>query len=170
MVGCVPLRERSRLLDAAQLKLNVRPHLRGRILDPIQVFATQDVSENELQRFAARLRPQVEVEVDERRASFKSAAAPSWVHILQTPEFWITAFVGNLAWDGIKALVSNRAEIREELRTTVSGALLDFATSVALLRENLTEETAVWIGCPVPDDWFSTLLLIKSGRGTRDCS
>ena len=129
----------------------------------MQVFATQDVSEAPLQRFASRLRPTHVVDVDERRAFFKSAEPPSWVHVLQTPEFWLTTLAGNLAWDATKELIRNRARIREDLRGIVTGALLDFAVAVASLREEVAKETAIWIGCPIPNDWFSTLLLIQSG-------
>jgi hypothetical protein len=132
-------------------------------LAPFQVKATEHVPEEYLQAFASKLRPRFEVEVDESRAFFKSVTAPSWVHVLQTPEFWLQTLAGNVAWDAVKGAISDRAKIRENIRSVVSGAVLDFSVALALLRDKLASETAIWIGCPVPNDWFSTLMLIKAG-------
>jgi hypothetical protein len=133
-------------------------------LTAFQVKATEDVAEEELQRFAAQLRLRFEVEVDESRAFFKAATAPSWVHVLQTPDFWLLTVAGNLAWDAVKAVIKDPTKVREEIRSVVSGAVLDFSVALALLRDRLGRQTEVWIGCPVPNDWFSTLMLIRSGE------
>lgn len=124
----------------------------------IDIKASQDVPEDELQRFAARLRQSVQVEVDEHRAFFRSTTAPSWVHFLQAPEFWINTVAGGLAWDGIRAIIRDRKEIVNGTRELTQGILLDFVVAVTLLRERLAGETALWVGCSVPNDWFSTLM------------
>ncbi len=130
---------------------------------PFQVKATEHVREEELQAFASKLRPQFAVTVDESRAFFKSVTAPSWVHVLQTPEFWLQTLAGNIAWDAVKTAIRDRAKIREHIRSTVSATVLDFSVALALLRDRVANETAIWIGCPVPNDWFSTLMLVKTG-------
>jgi hypothetical protein len=122
-------------------------------LAAFQVKATEHVPEEDLQRFASQLRSQFDVEVDESRAFFKSATAPSWVHILQTPEFWLHNLAGSLAWDTIKGAVKHRARIREVIRSVISGAVLDFSVALSLLRDRLASETEIWIGCPIRNDW-----------------
>lgn len=130
----------------------------------IDVKATQDVPEDELQRFAAQLRPVLLVDIDDHRAFFRSTVAPSWVHFLQTPEFWRDTVAGGLIWDGIKAIIRDRRAIIEGTQEIAKGAFLDFVVSVALLRERLAPETSMWVGCPIPNDWFSTLMLIRGAN------
>jgi hypothetical protein len=88
---------------------------RDHILAPFQVKATEHIAEEDLQAFASKLRPQFEVEVDESRAFFfKSVTAPSWVHVLQTPDFWLQTLAGNLAWDSVKAVIRVAGGVRQE--------------------------------------------------------
>ena len=125
------------------------------------VHATQDVREDILQSFATSLTPAVPIRVDSSRAHFRSVTAPSWVKILETPEFWITTFIASIAWDGLKSVFTNRRAIAAHVRATSRKTLKGFVAALSDLAAKLGEGTDLLLGCPVPDDWFSTVMLLR---------
>lgn len=127
----------------------------------VQVTATSDVPEGTLESFAARAPMVLPIALDPKRAFFRSHEAPSWIHFLQTPEFWITTIVGSAAWDGLKAGIKHRSDIVAALRGAGSQIVMDFAVSLAHLRSQISERTELFIGCPIPNDWFATVMLLR---------
>jgi len=127
----------------------------------LSVKATQDIPEDTLQAFATSLRPRIAVTVDPSRAFFKSLGAPSWVKVLETPEFWILTFLGNVAWDSLKVAVTNRRAIAARVRAAAHTTLGAFIDALCDLATKLGEGTELYLGCPIPDDWFATVMLVR---------
>ena len=126
------------------------------------VVATQDIREEILHSFATSLAPAVPVRLNSSRAHFRSVTAPSWVKILETPEFWITTFIASVAWDGLKSTIINRRAIVTHVRRAALTTLSGFLEALSELGAQLGQGTDLLLGCPVPDDWFSTVMQLRS--------
>lgn len=131
----------------------------------MKVSSTRDVSLEILRGFAAKLAPDIEVEVDESQTVLLSAEPPSWVVFLAEADWWLKVLAayaalyiaeivkeaGKATWKGLSNLASAKRENR----------LNQLAAEVAALRGNLRDRTRIEIGLPFPDHHFATRLELQ---------
>jgi hypothetical protein len=131
----------------------------------MKVSSTRDVSLEILRGFAAKLAPDIEVEVDESQTVLLSAEPPSWVVFLAEADWWLKVLAaygalyiaeivkeaGKATWKGLSNLAS--AKRKNELNK--------LAAEVAELKGQLKDRTRIEIGFPFPDHYFATRLELQ---------
>lgn len=135
----------------------------------MKIHSTSDVPLAVLREFQRELQPALQVEVQERQYFFKSAEPPSWIAFLADADWWVKAvgayaalYVAEIVRAAAKDTWKNRAEIAAKARTAPRSALTAMAASLAKLRSKLSSRTQLLIGMPIPDEHWSTKLLIES--------
>ncbi len=135
----------------------------------MRIHSTSDVPLAVLRDFQRELQPAFQVEVEERQYLFKSAEPPSWVAFLADADWWVKAvgayaalYVAEIVRAAAKDTWKDRAKIAAKARTASRSALTAIAASLAKLRSRISSRTQLWIGMPIPDEHWSTKLLIES--------
>ena len=136
----------------------------------MKAYCTADVPLSLLREFQRELAPDIDLEIEERQAFFKSAEAPSWVIFFAESEWWVKAlaayaalYVAELVKEAAKDTWKARGKAVSAARASL-GRISNFAERFSSLRRRLPPRTKLHIGLPFPDEHFATRLEIEGSE------
>jgi hypothetical protein len=138
------------------------------------ITSTSDISLEDLEHLTRPLARRISIDIDPQQAGFKSFDAPSFLHFLQEPQFWIQTLAGGVAVDLLKAGSKKAWRHRNDAAALLKGgadlALKEFIECLVILKEHYGPRTGLAVGCPIPDDWFGTLLFLEGDEPVLLCT
>lgn len=134
----------------------------------MQLLATDDVSEQSLQKLLVSLRRTVDVVPHEGRFCFRSLEAPSWIRLFGEAHWWVQLFAGVAAlyiaelvkeagketWKGRASIVARVGAAGSRLRA-LAAALFEF-------KAEASQRTQIVVGLPEPHEYFGVQLRLGS--------
>jgi hypothetical protein len=138
----------------------------------MKIVSTSDVPLEGLRRFAAKLDPDLEPEVDQRQVFLRSVEPPSWVALLAEASWWqqvlggaATLYVAELIKEAAKETWRNRAKTIAVAKDSVA-RLWELAEAIVSWRREQSALTTLGIGLPVPNQFFSTKLVLEGSNAS----
>lgn len=126
----------------------------------MKALATSDIDPALLRTLRADLSPELELTIDERTVSLKSAEPPSWIQFFAEAPWWIQAlgayaavYVAELVKEAGRETWKQKAQLAHRT-VDASNRMVKVARSVLRLRASLPERTKLVLGLPIPDDYF----------------
>jgi hypothetical protein len=129
----------------------------------MKLNSTEDVSIDLLRDLAADLKPDLDLEVDERQLVFRAFDAPSWITFVTHLDWWVqllagygALYIAEIVKEAAKETWKNRATTIEAAGHTAVVVIRRMADAIARLRSELPARTKVALGLPIPSEHIPT--------------